>query len=63
VPNVERYDAVAIAQYWSIAALILAAFGPKEWTGALTNVHALTGLAVLVLTIARPFWRLSHPPS
>jgi cytochrome b561 len=70
MPNVERYDAVAIALHWSIAALILAAFAlgltidafPKDWTGALINVHDLMGLAVLVLLIVRLTWRSSHPP-
>ena len=66
----ECYDAVAIALHWSIAALVLAAFAlgltidtfPKAWTGALINVHALMGLAVLVLSFVRLSWRRSHPP-
>jgi cytochrome b561 len=66
----ERYDSVAIALHWSIAVLILAAFAlgltidafPKAWTGALINLHALMGLAVLVLSIVRLSWRKSHPP-
>ncbi len=65
----ERYDAVAIALHWSIAFLIVAAFGlgltvdefPKAWVGAVINLHALTGLAVLVLSFIRLFWRLAHP--
>lgn len=65
----ERYDAIAITLHWSIALLILAGFGlgltidefPKAWEGAVINSHALIGLAVLVLSVARLVWRLTHP--
>jgi cytochrome b561 len=65
----ERYDAVAIVLHWSIAFLIVAAFGlgltvdefPKSWEAAVVNSHALIGLAVLVLSLARLFWRVTHP--
>lgn len=65
-----RYDAVAVALHWSIAVLILASFVlgltidsfPKAWTGALINMHALMGLAVLALSFVRLYWRSSHPP-
>jgi cytochrome b561 len=65
----QRYSAVAIALHWSIAALILLAFGlgltvdnfPKEIKGAVINLHSLIGLAVLVLSLARLYWRMTHP--
>jgi cytochrome b561 len=64
----ERYDAVAIALHWSIAFLIVAAFGlgltvdefPKAWEAAVINLHAMTGLAVVVLSFVRLFWRVGH---
>jgi cytochrome b561 len=65
----ERYDSTAITLHWSIALLILAAFGlgltvdefPKAWKSGAINAHALIGLAVLALSLARLIWRRSHP--
>jgi cytochrome b561 len=65
----QRYSAVAIALHWSIAALIVIAFGlgltvdnfPKDIKGAVINLHALIGLSVLVLSLARLYWRVTHP--
>jgi cytochrome b561 len=65
----QRYSAVAIALHWSIAILIVIAFGlgltvdnfPKEIKGAVINLHSLIGLAVLVLSLARLYWRATHP--
>lgn len=65
-----RYDAVAITLHWAVALLILAAFGlgltvddfPSGWKSAVINLHALIGLAVLVLSLARLAWRLGHRP-
>jgi cytochrome b561 len=64
-----RYNAVAMALHWSIAALIVAAFilglavdnFPKEIKGAVINLHALIGLAILVLSLLRLYWRATHP--
>jgi cytochrome b561 len=66
----QRYDSVAIALHWSIAALIALAFAlgltidgfPKEMKSAAINAHSLIGLAILVLSVARLFWRLGNPP-
>lgn len=68
MPN--RYDAVAVVLHWSIAFLILVAFGlgltvddfPKAVVPAVVNIHALIGLAVLALTIVRLAWRITHRP-
>lgn len=65
----QRYSAVAISLHWSIAALIVIAFGlgltvdnfPKEIKGAVINLHSLIGLTVLVLSLARLYWRATHP--
>lgn len=66
----QRYDAVAIALHWTIAVLILVAFGlgltvddfPKAYGPMVVNIHSLLGVAVLVLTLARLAWRLTHTP-
>ncbi len=50
--------------------MIIAAFAlgltvdnfPKAYTGAIINLHALLGVAILVLTLVRLGWRLSHRP-
>jgi cytochrome b561 len=65
-----RYDAVAIVLHWSIASLILVAFGlgltvddfPKAFVPVVVNAHALIGLAVLALTFVRLAWRITHRP-
>lgn len=66
----QRYDSVAIALHWTIAALILIAFAlgltvddfPKAYGPMVVNIHALLGVAVLVLTLVRLGWRLTHTP-
>jgi cytochrome b561 len=67
---IERYTTPAIWLHWLIALLIICAFilgltvdaFPKSWDGAIVNLHVLLGLGVLVLSIARIWWRLSHRP-
>lgn len=70
--DIDHFDSTAIALHWTIAALIVVAFGlgltvddfPKAWEHAVVNAHALIGLAIVVLTLARLGWRLGHrPPS
>jgi cytochrome b561 len=64
----ERYDAVAIAFHWTVAALILflgalgLLFGeiPRDARPFWINVHASVGLVYFVLVIARLFWRMTH---
>lgn len=66
----QRYDPVAIALHWSIAAMIVFAFVlgltidnfPKDMTSTLINAHSLIGLAILALSAVRLFWRLNNPP-
>ncbi|MDX2233051.1 MAG: cytochrome b [Hyphomonadaceae bacterium] len=66
----ERYSAVAIALHWIIA-LALAwqlslGFGmeslPRADRGAAMGVHKALGITILVLSLARLAWRLTHKP-
>jgi cytochrome b561 len=65
-----RYSPVAIALHWSIAALIIfdlmlgsvmEGFAPpvRFW---LVRTHATAGLLVLVLSVFRVVWRVTHRP-
>lgn len=66
--NITHYHTVSILIHWVVAFLIFVDFGlgltvdsfPKSWTGAVINVHALAGLAVLLLTFVRLWWRLAY---
>jgi cytochrome b561 len=66
-----RYDAVAMTLHWVIAALILFDFvcalsfsqfnpGDALFVPSAYALHMSTGLAVLVLSIVRALWRLTH---
>jgi cytochrome b561 len=65
-----RYDRSAITFHWTMAALIavVGTLGlvhdsfPKQSHNFWINVHALIGLCVWVLLIARFSWRQTHPP-
>jgi cytochrome b561 len=65
-----RYDAGAIALHWVMALLIVVvgALGllhdswPKRTQAFWINLHALIGLVVLALLIARIGWRRRHRP-
>lgn len=66
----QRYTAVAIAMHWAIALLILFNLSmgwfmegfapPLRWI--ILPLHFSSGITVLVLTLIRLIWRLSHPP-
>src|ERR1700704_2364261 len=66
----DRYSPVAIALHWIMAALILFAgiFGlllddwPKATKLFWINIHAQVGLLILVLLMARIWWRRTHTP-
>jgi cytochrome b561 len=66
----QHYSTVAIGLHWAIALLIVAAFVigltidnfSKAWTSGMINAHALIGLAVLILSLSRLVWRLTHRP-
>lgn len=65
----DRYDAVARAMHWATALAILVAFVmgltidllPRESRPPYLNVHALLGVAVIGLALARIVWRIGHP--
>ncbi len=70
-----RYSAVAISLHWLIAAAILANLGLGWWmtralddgdtaAAAITGfqVHKSLGLTILLLSLARLAWRLTHRP-
>lgn len=69
----ERYSGVAMALHWAVAILVLAnlaigldfpepapgqSFAPKP----LMPLHITIGISVLLLSIARLAWRLTHTP-
>jgi cytochrome b561 len=66
----QRYGPVAVALHWIMAALILFAgvFGllldgwPRDSKLFWINIHAQVGLLILVLLVARFWWRRTHTP-
>lgn len=70
LPSSQRYHSAVILIHWSVALLIGVNFVlgltvdnfPKSWTDAVINTHALSGLAVLGLTLVRLWWRVRHKP-
>lgn len=65
-----RYERGAITFHWTMAALILVVgvlgllhdSWPKRTQGFWINIHALLGLLVWVLVMARFWWRSTHVP-
>jgi cytochrome b561 len=68
--SIRRYSPVAISLHWIMAALILfsGVLGlllddwPKDTKLFWINIHAQVGLLVLVLLLARIWWRRTHTP-
>ncbi|HYB64660.1 MAG TPA: cytochrome b [Steroidobacteraceae bacterium] len=68
--NIVRYDRGAIGFHWIMAALvvIVGVLGllhdswPKGTQSFWINIHALCGLALWALLLARFWWRRRHPP-
>jgi cytochrome b561 len=64
----DRYSRGAIAFHWAIAALVLFNLWlglfhdglPREWK--VMAVHKSVGITILVLTLGRIAWRLTHRP-
>lgn len=67
----KRYTAIAIALHWVLGALLTVQFvfgnymadlpfSPRQLK--LFNYHKWAGIVLLVLSLARLLWRLSHPP-
>jgi cytochrome b561 len=67
-PGFARYDNGAIAFHWTMAVLLVAVgtlgllhdSWPKGTQTFWINIHAIIGLAVWVLVMARFSWRLTH---
>jgi len=68
---VARYSAVAIALHWVLGLAILAMFGVglymtdlpfSPWRLKLYNWHKWAGVTILVLSVLRLVWRLTHRP-
>ena len=65
-----RYDRVARALHWSMAALILIVFAlgltiddfPRSWKLTMIELHKGLGIAILLLVALRLIWRLAHRP-
>jgi cytochrome b561 len=65
-----RYTTVAIALHWAIAALIIFNLGlgffmeglAPELKRIIIPLHISSGITVLVLTVLRIVWRLTHRP-
>jgi cytochrome b561 len=68
--DAERYGSGAIAFHWAMVVLIIVVgilgllhnSWPKTTQSFWINIHALIGLLVWVLLIARFWWRSGHPP-
>ena len=66
----DRYDPGAIRFHWTMAVLIVivGVLGllhdswPKDTQSFWINIHALIGLLVWALLMARFWWRSTHPP-
>jgi cytochrome b561 len=66
----DRYGSAAIGFHWTMAVLIVAVgvlgllhdSWPKQSASFWINIHAMLGLLVWVLLIARFWWRSRHPP-
>lgn len=68
-PRQARYATVAIALHWSIAALIVLQVvlagrmeGRTPEAFAVFQLHKSVGITVLLLSLARLMWRLTHRP-
>jgi cytochrome b561 len=70
VPDKFRYTTVAIALHWAIAAFIIFNLGlgfvmeglAPELKRTVIPLHVSSGITVLLLTVLRIAWRLTHRP-
>jgi cytochrome b561 len=70
VSSTDRYRSGAIGFHWIMAVLIVVVgvlgllhdSWPKQTASSWINIHAMVGLLVWVLVIARLWWRSRHPP-
>jgi cytochrome b561 len=71
MPEAARYNGIAIALHWLIAALIVGALGVGSYVAGLPlsptrlkliNWHKWAGVTILALSAFRLLWRASHRP-
>jgi hypothetical protein len=68
--DTERYGRGAIAFHWMVAALVVGVgtlgllhdSWPKRTQAFWINIHALCGLLLWMLVMARFWWRMRHAP-
>ena len=66
----DRYGSAAVGFHWTMALLIVVVgilgllhdSWPKRTASFWINIHAMVGLLVWVLLVARFWWRSRHPP-
>lgn len=69
-PNPVRYGSAAMAFHWTMAALVVVVgvlgllhdSWPRGTQSFWINIHAVLGLLVWALLMARFWWRIRHPP-
>lgn len=69
-PNPVRYGSAAMAFHWTMAALVVVVgvlgllhdSWPRGTQSFWINIHAVLGLLVWALLMARFWWRVRHPP-
>jgi len=65
-PSQQRYTHVAIVLHWTIAALILfnlaTGFFHHDVPRVAMTIHISSGITILILSVARVAWRLTHRP-
>src|ERR1700686_2817739 len=70
LPSAGRYGSAAIAFHWSMFVLVVVVgiLGllnddwPKQTQSVWINIHAMIGLLLLLVIIARMGWRMRHAP-
>lgn len=69
-PVIRRYSGVAMLLHWAIALLIAFNIGlasaaedaPRAAAGAIFGLHKPIGITIMLLTVLRLIWRLTHRP-
>lgn len=70
ISGLSRYSQLAIVLHWGIAALVLStiplglfgASSESDTAQSATNIHKAIGIVILLLTLIRVGWRLTHTP-
>lgn len=71
VPSSRRYNGIAIALHWILAVALVSIFSLglymadlpfSPWRLKLYNWHKWAGVSILILSVLRLVWRLTHRP-